>query len=332
MADASITIVIPISRQGPAILPVLDALEKQDGREYVKEVCVVGLRDDPTNGFIEQHRVRSGYRIRFMHVHSGRLVDKYNHSMRMAETRFVIPIHADSLVVTEHIYANFLAAFEGRPDVVVATSILTSPKWVYDRYGFWQKCLYARGVGFEGESHMGNFTMFDRDLLMSRVGLFDPAFSHCGGEDNDLHIRIVQSGLAIAKTTNRIVHLHQVADRDSCECVIHRERICAEAYGTHLRKHGVAGYPSMQSLLLTFFRLGLVMGLLVPYLRIVSAALIVAYAFLYTGRVFREECRDWRIVLLPLFNVCLLPLNTFYTLRGFFGYRPAPPASYSVPR
>ena len=323
--DPCITIVIPVYKQGREILAVLEALAKLNNRELVRELLIIGHPDDPTFSSIEQHRRDSPYRIRSLHLESSRLVAKYNHGLAMAETRFVMPIHADSLVETADCYANFLAAFDGQPDVAAATAILTNPKWAYDRYGFWQKCAYARGVGYVGESHMGNFSMFDRDLLAARVGFFDTAFEHCGGEDNDLRIRIIRAGLRIVRTETRIVHAHPVAGRDTFGGVTHRERICAEAYGVYLRKHGWAGYESVKGFLLTFFRPALVLALLVPGLRWVSAAVIGVYAFMYTGLVFREEYRDRRVWGLPFFNIYLLFLNTAYTVKGILGYRPSGP-------
>ncbi len=329
MTAPCITLVIPVYMNGPAILPILEALDKLNDRENVKEIWILGSPGDPTYAFVEQHRTRSGYQIRSVYLNTDKPMEKKNHGLMAPDTRFTILMHGDSLVLTENSYANFLAAFEKNTEVVVATSILTNPKWAYDRYGFWEKCMLARGIGIDGPTHMGNFNMFDRKLLIDRVGLFDEAFA-AAGDDNDMEIRIVQSGLKIAVTDNRIVHLHPVAAVDACKCVLSRERCCSESYGLYFRKHGPAGYLSIQSFLFTFFRPALVLALFVPYLYLVSAALIAVYAFAYTGLVYREEWRDRRILILPFLNVYLLFLGTVYTAKGFFSYRP-PPDTQSPP-
>jgi hypothetical protein len=116
----------------------------------------------------------------------------------------------------------------------------------------------------------------------------------------------------VVETDAEIIHLHSTDPKFSYTNIITKYQQYSEAQAMLLRMGELSGikyYPMI------FFREFLVFGLLVPYINILSAAIIIFYSFYYTKLVYMKEYKDKRILLLPFINIYMIFSCTFYSVR-----------------
>ncbi|KKT33663.1 MAG: hypothetical protein UW19_C0007G0054 [Candidatus Moranbacteria bacterium GW2011_GWF2_44_10] len=118
----------------------------------------------------------------------------------------------------------------------------------------------------------------------------------------------------IADTEARIIHLHKVDPNFSWKDIVHKQAQYSEAQGVLL---ALGRIRNLETFGRSFFRELMLLALVVPYLNIVSLISIALYSFLYTKIIFEKNYKDKRIFILSLFNIFLLFVSSFYSLRGF---------------
>jgi len=145
------------------------------------------------------------------------------------------------------------------------------------------------------------------------VGMFDAVHFRTAGEVGDIVYKLKKIG-EIADTEAKIVHLHKIDPNFGWRDIVRKQAQYSEAQGALLARGRIL---APRQLAKSFFREILLIVLFTPYVWILSLFLILVYSFLYTKTVYLKECKDKRIIILPFFNIFLLFVIFFYSIRGF---------------
>jgi len=238
------------------------------------------------------------------------LAAAYNKGIKKAQGDIVVTLHQDILLEKEALW-KLVEPFSDEK-VVATTHIVVHPLEIWNKYNFWQKCFFARLVGKNFSGIDGKFDAFRKSAL-EKVGFFDEKHFRTAGEDGDIVFKLQKIG-EISQTQAKIIHLHKIDPSFSWKDIIRKQAQYSEAQGTLLTLGRIWGIKKMTK---TFFREILLISLFIPYLNILSILLILSYSFFYTKLVFAKEYRDKRILILPFFNIFLLLVSFYYSLRGF---------------
>jgi hypothetical protein len=118
----------------------------------------------------------------------------------------------------------------------------------------------------------------------------------------------------VAASRAKTIHLQKIDPCFNWRDIIHKQKQYSEAQGALLALGRADDFLKTAK---AFFREILVLMLFVPLVSIISVIIIIVYSFTYTGKVFFEEYKNPRIILLPFFNILLLFSGVFYSLKGF---------------
>lgn len=238
------------------------------------------------------------------------LAAAYNQGIRESAGDIIVTIHQDILLEKDAL-EKLAAPFEDTR-VVASTHIVSHPLEIWNKYNFWQKCFFARLAGKNFSGIDGKFDAFRKNAL-EKIGLFDEKHFHTAGEDGDIAWKLRKIG-RIAETNAKIVHLHKIDPDFSWRDIVKKQAQYSEAQGALLARGRIL---NLLQLAKSFFREALLLALLVPFLRILSACLMLVYSFLYTRLVFLKEYKDKRVIILPFLNIFLLFVSLVFSLKGF---------------
>ena len=240
------------------------------------------------------------------------LAGSYNDGILKSRSELVVTLHQDILVKKDALKV-LLTPFDTNNQTIVATyHIVDHPFAVWQKYNFWQRCLFSRLMGRKYSGLDGKFDCFRRRALI-KVGLFDNQTYRRAGEDGDIINRLKKIG-RLVPTKAEVIHLHSRDRNFTLKQYIHKQAQYSEAQGV-LARHYIP--TSILEFLRAFFRELLVLGLFLPYIRVLAFAVLIVYAFIYTKNVFVYSWRDWRIVILPFVNMALCFVSIIFSLRGF---------------
>ena len=238
------------------------------------------------------------------------LAAAYNKGIESATGDLVVTLHQD-VILEEDSLEKLVAPFSD-DQVVAASHIVAHPMDIWKKYNFWQKCFFARLAGKDFSGIDGKFDCF-RKSAFEKVGLFDEVHFRTAGEDGDMAYKLKKIGKAV-DTEAKIIHLHKIDPHFSRKDIVRKQAQYSEAQGALLARGRIRGiYPTSKA----FFREILTLSLLIPYVNIIALMLIAIYAFKYTGRVYLQEYKNPRIILLPFLNIYLLFVSIIYSAKGF---------------
>lgn len=237
------------------------------------------------------------------------LASAYNKGIKTAKGDLIVTLHQDVLLEKDAL-EKLVEPFCDEK-VVASTHIVLHPMEIWSKYNFWQKCFFARLAGRNFSGIDGKFDAFRKSAL-EKVGLFDEKHFHTAGEDGDMVYKLKKIG-KISQTRAKIIHLHKIDPDFSWKDIIRKQAQYSEAQGALLARGRIRGVYSISK---SFFREMLLVALIIPYVRILSLLLILIYSFFYTKLVFAKEYQDKRILILPFFNIFLLFVSFYYSLRG----------------
>lgn len=312
--DKKLTIVMPVYNGATTLEQVFEGLEAQRHKQLVRQVTIIDDHSsDSSNTVIAAYADRSSFKVHTVtHTISQGLAAGYNEGIAGAKTEYVLLMHQDIVLPETDAFSRILAPFDA-PGVVASYPVLLHPYEVWKNYSFWQKCLFSRFVGKKIPMLTGKFDCFAKSFL-HQVGYFDNQTHRTAGEDSDLKIKIRKNNFKAVDAGVEVIHL-QYAEKDfGLRKFIKKEAQLAEAQGTILRKHGI---HDLKGVILSFFRQILLVGLLIPYVRWLSAVLIVVYLVTYTKLVYLHEYKNPRLLLVPFINFFLLFVALFTSARGF---------------
>ncbi len=305
----TISIILPVHRGETTVQKTLESLLAQT-KKFDELIIIDDASPDRSKEIIEEYmRSRREYRL-IKHEKNEGLAKSYNDGIRESKGNLIITLHQDVILDPDALQKLVEPFDDGK--VVAAGHVSTFPREIWKNFNFWQKCFFARFVGKEFPGINGQFDCFRKEAL-EEIGLFDSKKFRTAGEDADAVWKLSKLG-NIVQSGAKLVHLQKASPDFGPKEIAWKQKQHSEARGALLALGRVSSFSKTAK---TFFREILVLGLFVPFINIISIIIIIFYSFAYTGKVFLEEYKNPRIILLPFFNIYLLLLGVIYSLKGF---------------
>lgn len=279
--------------------------------EYFQELIVINDASSDNSAKIIKGLIgeNENYKLIENELNQG-LAKSYNVGIKAAQGDLIVTMHQD-IVLTKGALKKLIAPFEDEK-VVAAGHADIHPLELWKKYNFWQKCFFSRFQKMNISGINGQFDAFRKSAL-EKVGMFDGIHFKSAGEDGDIVYKLKKIG-KIAGSGAKTIHIHKVDPNFSWRDIIRKQAQYSEAQGALLARGRVSG---IYQLTMSFFREILLVALFVPLIKFISIVIIIIYSFSYTGRVFLEEYKNPRILVLPFFNIFLLFISLLYSLKGF---------------
>jgi glycosyltransferase involved in cell wall biosynthesis len=306
--ELKISVVMPVRNGETTIGKTLESLARQT-KKFEELIIVDDASSDGSVRVIKECLDGKQEYILIQNEKQKGLAAAYNEGTKAAKGDLIVTLHQDVVLENDSL-ENLVVPFGGQ-EVAVSTHRVAHPMEIWNKYNFWQKCFFARQAGKTQSGIDGKFDCFRKSAL-EKAGLFDEIHFRTAGEDGDMVYKLGHIGKIIF-TKAKIVHLHKIDPHFGWKDIAYKQAQYSEAQGTLLRRGRVRGSKQFAK---AFFREMLLVSLLVPYLNVLSALLILLYAFFYTKIIFLREYSDKRILILPFFNIFLLFVSLAYSFRG----------------
>ncbi|MEK7533829.1 MAG: glycosyltransferase [Patescibacteria group bacterium] len=316
-----ISVVMLVYNSETTVLESLESIKKQDYK--VKEIIVIDNHSTDNSIKIVEDFKKKNKNLEIIIIKREKthaVSASYNLGAKLARGNYLVTYHSDSSLPTNQELRKLLMPFLEDPTVVASGSITILPEDIWNKYGFWQKYVYAGAAGREVASGNCKFDCYKKDVFLRIGGCDEINFGgkdHVGGEDADLHIRLRQVG-KVALSKGKVIHLHYMGTNYSLRDVIKNKWRLSRAYGRVLRIRGKQLTIKSISLLLAKPALGILP--LIPYFHALGIVLLILYSFAYSQKMFltRSTHMDFRILVVPLLNIFLIYYETFCMMRTFF--------------
>jgi len=310
--NIKVSMVVPAKNSETTIGEALESIEKQ--QFDIAEIFLIdNCSTDSTLQIMQQHAKKSRFKISvFSKSKDGGLADSYNKAIKETTTPYLITLQSDCIIPEKNGIKKLMEPFLNNSDIIVSCSKQTTPWKIWNKYNFWQKCLFSRHVGKILSGRNGRFCCFKTEAI-KKVGMFDKKTYRTAGEDGDILIKLSKIG-TIVDADIVIDHLHSKVKNFSVSDYIYKENQLAEAVGACLSKN--FNQIELKNFKTALLRPVLIIGLLIPILNIFFLGVIFAYSFILTKQVFVHEWKNYRILFLPFVNIFLLFSYTFFFLKG----------------
>jgi glycosyltransferase involved in cell wall biosynthesis len=313
-----ISIVIVHRNSSSTILYTLEGIKEQD--YPIKEVIIVDNHStDDSLGKIKKFSANNkSLHVRILAKNSNTGVgNSYNMGVKASKSNHIILMQADGVLPSKKEISLIMRPALEKNDISASTSFTVMPKKVWNKYNFWEKCMFCPALEKDLRAFTGKFSYINKKLYLKAGGFDEKNFNpDVGGEDTDLTIRLKKVGKMV-ETNARVIHLHYLGKNYSLKSWILNRKLLARSYGKIMRMH--KHNLSLQSMLLV----------IKPCLALFSFALflfpynflpIIAFALIYMRAMYttKETLTDPRIVLLPFVSIALIYYETFWMLEQFF--------------
>jgi glycosyltransferase involved in cell wall biosynthesis len=304
-----ITVVIPLYNGGTTIVRALESLLEQT-KKFDELIIINDASSDDSREKANNYLTgKVKYKLIDNEKNSG-LAKSYNKAIHISQGDLVVTMHQDVILMPDSL-EKITGPLEN-DDIAATSHRVIFPLEVWKEYNFWQKYFFARFVGKETSGLNGQFDCF-RKKSLEKVGLFDFEKFRSAGEDADMVYKLSKIG-KIVPTNAQIIHLQDLSPRFGPRDIVYKQKQHSEARGALLALGRING---LVPVIKTFFREIMVIALFIPFVNIISLFFIVSYSFFYSKIVFFDEYKNPRIFLLPFFNIYLLFVGFFYSLKGF---------------
>ncbi len=316
-----ISVVMLVYNSETTVLESLESIKKQDYE--VKEIIVIDNHStDNSVKIVEDFKKKNkNLEIRIIKREKTYAVSaSYNLGAKLARGDYLVTYHSDSSLPTNQELRKLILPFLEDSSVIATGSITILPEDIWNKYGFWQKYVYASAAGKEIASGNCKFDCYKKDVFLKIGGCDEINFGgkdQVGGEDADLHIRLRKVG-KVASSKGKVIHLHYMGSNYSLRDVVKNKWRLSRAYGRVLRIRGKDLSANALLILLTKPALGAL--LFIPYLHVFGIALLIVYSFVYSRKMFvtPSTLMNPRILVVPLLNIILIYYETFCMMRTFF--------------
>lgn len=308
-----VSIIMPMRDNQTTIVQSLESIEKQ--KYPIDEVIIVddGSKDN-SNKTVRTFAKNTKLKITLItRKKNGGLGSSFNMGVKKAKSELVILFHSDCALPSDMEVKKITDPFREDATVLATYPTIELPLGVWNKYDFWEKCLFSRiaGKGYAGPT--SKFDCIKKDVYQ-KVGGFDTVQFSVGGEDMDFAKKISGMGkfvLSKAKAT----HLHYLGDDFTFAEFLRKQKQYTMAYGRLLRKRPQLFLGKSIIFLVKPF---LAILPFLPVINIVGIPLVIFYSFFITKRMFltRANYADWRIMLLPFVNIFLIYYETFWMLAS----------------
>lgn len=316
-----ISVVMLVYNSETTVLESLESIKKQDYK--VKEIIIIDNHStDNSIRIVEDFKKgNKNLEIRIVKRDKTYAVSaSYNLGAKLAKGNYLVTYHSDSSLPTNKELGRLIAPFLEDSSIIATGSITMLPEDIWNKYGFWQKYVFANAAGKEVASGNCKFDCYKKDVFRKIGGCDEVNFGgkdQMGGEDADLHIRLRQIG-KVTLSKAKVIHLHYVGNNYSLRDVITNKWRLSRAYGRVLRIRGKQLSMRARLLLLTKPALGILP--LIPDLHVFGIVLLIIYSFVYSWKMFTTSSTimNPRILAIPLLNIILIYYETFCMIRAFF--------------
>lgn len=316
----SVSIVLPVYNCETTILLCLNSILKQN-YPFQEIIMIDNHSADKTVQVIENFKKR--YKKIPMQLikrdKTYRVADSYNLGAQRAKGSYIVLMHSDCVLPTKNELKKLMAPLKKDPSVDLSAPYVVLPKYIWKKYNFWQKYLFANSVGVKVPSGNGQFECIRKDTY-SKLGGYDVknfgGEGIIGGEDADFHTRLKKIG-EIALSNALVLHVHYIGKNFSFINVLKSKKVNARSYGRFVSIQGKS--LSLFSLLIFLTKFLLALLPFVPSLSLIGILLLVTYSFYYSRKIFFDmsSLTDFKIVLVPLLNIFLVYFDVFWMIEGF---------------
>ena len=307
------SIIIPIHNGDSTIQKTLDSIIKQKSLSLVKTIILIndGSQDN-SQKIIEAFKNKYSLNITIIkHQKPHGLSSSLNEGIKMVDTDYVITAHQDIIIKSNSALIKLKKIISKNHDLFYIYPTIYHPRYIWNKYNFWQKCLFSRYVDTKHNSPVEKFDCINRKKLL-KIGLFDEKHFRTAGEDIDLIMRAKKQKLKYFASKIKIIHLHNKNPNFSFKDLLKKEKQLAETKGVLFRLHGFS-IPNLKS----YFRECLFVSLFIPKIRIFGVVLLLFYIFGYSWRMYQQVRTDKKILLLPFINLYLFIANITSSTKAF---------------
>jgi glycosyltransferase involved in cell wall biosynthesis len=311
----SVSVVMPMRNSSTTVVYALQSILLQKYR--VKEIIVIdNASTDNSLHIVREFAKKSKIPIKLISrkINKG-LGASFNEGVKNTSSPLVILMHSDCSLGRRSEIDRLITPFKVKTTVASYPTILLTEK-VWEKYDFWEKCFFARGIE---KGIAGLTTKFDciKKDAYQKIGGFDIKNFGVGGEDADLHERLSTLG-KVVKSSAQVTHLHYLGEKYTLQTYLTKQRLYARTYGRLIRTKGLSLIPR-GFLLFVKPMLAILPFLPLPYLQIVGISFIILFAFSYTYKMFmtKSTLLDSRILLLPFVNIFIIYYETFWIIESF---------------
>lgn len=308
----SVSLVLLVYNSATVLPKTLEGIEKQ---EYPLKIIYIidDFSQDNSVTILKKYQRESKFKVKIItHTKNIGWSASCNEIIRQLKTDHAVTLNADCVIKDKNGIKKLITPFIHNKTVVESCSKIINPLGVWERYNFWQKCLFSRHVGKIMSGRNSAFCCFSVAAL-KRVGLFDERRFRTAGEDADMMYKLEKMG-KIVDVDTIIEHIHNTDKQFSILGLFKKRAQHAEAAGVVF-----SVYPNFFSLnsLRLFLPFIMVIGLFVDQLRIMSLTSLVGFSFWYTAQVYTTEWKNLRVLLLPFINILCLMIFCAYFTKGF---------------
>lgn len=320
-----VSVVMPMRNAATTIIEALKSITDQN--YPIREIIIIdNVSTDGSINLVEQFRTRRK-RIPVQIIkHSANkgVGGSFNEGARIAKSDYLVFMHSDSVLPSKNELKKLMEHITKDPNVVASAPIMLHPREVWNKYNFWQKCLFARVVDKKVSSGNGKFDCYKKDIFLS-VGGYDVInYGHhigIGSEDADLYIKLRDMGTIVVSEA-QVIHLHYLGNDYSFLDLLANRKFMGRSYGRLLRLRGRRlGFMNGAALFGVKTIIALVS--IIPFFFPFSLVILFLYTMASMNIMYRtkETLANPRIILLPIISIFFLYYETFWMLEAFLFFR-----------
>ena len=316
-----VTVIIPMRDSETTIIQAIESIMNQ--KYPIKELIIIDNVSKDSSVELVDNFKKKEKRINITllkHKVNKGVGGSYNEGVRMIKTDYVVFMHSDSILPSKNELKKLMEPIAKDPNVIASASIMLHPREIWEKYNFWQKCLFARTVGIKTSGLNGKFDCYKRDVFLSIGGYDVIHYGHhigIGSEDADLHIRLQDIG-NIVLSKAKVIHLHNLGKDYSFWALMANRKFMGRSYGKLLRLQGRRlGFKS-----LAIFGIKPILTLIsfIPMFFPLSLSVLILYAIISMNIMYRtkETLNNPKIILLPIITIFFLYYEVFWMTEAFF--------------
>lgn len=310
-----LSLVMAVHNGGSTLPDVLLSLDSQSDKELIDEVIFIDdASTDNSREILAAYAQKRSFAIRILHHNTSMgLATTYNEGMDMCTSPFCIFMHQDILLPDPRSFHKISSSLLADKDVIAVYPTILIPEDVWRKYNFWQKSMLSRQVSRKANVFAGKF-----DCIRLTDLRFDADTYRTGGEDADMYFKLKKRGRLVASPLE-VIHIHNMNPQFGIADFLHKEAQFGEIGGVQVRRllPELARDVPLYIILMLFVRPGLLLMLLIPYLRYLALLLLLVFCFLYTKKVYFEYSTNPRIFLLPFVNFLGIVYYSLFFVRGW---------------
>ena len=232
-----VSVIIPIKNSATTVIKTLGSLIKQS--YPIREIIVVdNVSNDNSCDIVKSFKKHTNVPVFLIERKINKGVGaSYNLGVSKSISKFVVFIHSDSSLPTNNELEKLVEPLLKNPNIVATFPTGILPKYVWNDYNFWEKCLFARVVEKDDPGFNGKFDCVRKEIFNKVGGFNDDIYGEdigIGGEDADLYLKLAKYG-TVALSRAKVIHLHYLGKNYKLSDWVKNRKLLARTYGRLLR-------------------------------------------------------------------------------------------------